>query len=88
MIACTAVEQRISLVRLGVADVFFAKAFDEALGRREREFEQTVFFQAGGLAVVLWRWDELVADSDLRRLRRVADPTGICGRSRTTRPSR
>lgn len=63
-------EQRISLVTLGVADVSRAKAFYEALGWRGRELERTVFFQAGGLAVVLWGWEELVADSG------VSDATG------------
>ena len=58
-------EQRISLVTLGVTNVSRAKAFYEALGWRGHEVEQTVFFQAGGLAVVLWGWAELVADSGL-----------------------
>lgn len=55
-------EQRISLITLGVADVPRAKGFYEALGWRGQEIEQTVFFQAGGLAVVLWGREKLVAD--------------------------
>jgi catechol 2,3-dioxygenase-like lactoylglutathione lyase family enzyme len=57
------VEQRISLVTLGVADLPRAKAFYEALGWRGQEVEETVFFQAGGLAVVLWGRAALAADS-------------------------
>jgi len=57
------VEQRISLVTLGVADVARARAFFEALGWRGQEVEETVFFQAGGQAVVLWSREKLAADS-------------------------
>lgn len=46
-------EQRISLVTLGVTDVGRAKAFYEGLGWRGQEVQETVFFQAGGLALVL-----------------------------------
>ncbi|NBE81640.1 VOC family protein [Micromonospora rubida] len=58
-------EQRISLVTLGVADLPRARAFYERLGWRGQEVEQTVFFQAGGLAVVLWARDELAADAGI-----------------------
>ena len=47
-------DARISLVTLGVADVERSRAFYEALGWRGQTVQQTVFFQAGGLAVVLW----------------------------------
>jgi uncharacterized protein len=56
-------EQRISLVTLGVADVGRAKAFYEALGWRGQELQETVFFQAGGLALVIWSREKLAADS-------------------------
>ena len=56
-------EQRISLVTLGVADLPRARAFYEGLGWRGQEVEETVFFQAGGLAVVLWGRDKLAADA-------------------------
>ncbi|GAB3354416.1 VOC family protein [Modestobacter lapidis] len=56
-------EQRVSLVTLGVFDVARARAFYEALGWRGQEVEQTVFFQAGGLAVVLWGRAALAADA-------------------------
>jgi catechol 2,3-dioxygenase-like lactoylglutathione lyase family enzyme len=56
-------EQRVSLITLGVTDLARAKAFYEQLGWRGQEVEQTVFFQAGGLAVVLWDRRELAADA-------------------------
>ncbi|PWR12089.1 glyoxalase [Micromonospora acroterricola] len=58
-------EQRISLVTLGVTDVARARAFYEQLGWRGQEVEETVFFQAGGLAVVLWGRDKLAADAGI-----------------------
>ncbi|MEV1155647.1 VOC family protein [Micromonospora chokoriensis] len=61
-------EQRISLVTLGVADVARAKAFYEHLGWRGQEVQETVFIQAGGLAVVLWGRDKLADDAG------IADP--------------
>jgi uncharacterized protein len=57
------VDQRISLVTLGVADLARARAFYEAMGWRGREAEETVFFQAGSLALILWGRDKLAADS-------------------------
>ena len=56
-------EQRVSIVTLGVADIARARAFYEALGWQGQEVEETVFFQAGGQAVVLWGRDKLAADS-------------------------
>jgi uncharacterized protein len=58
-------EQRISLVTLGVSDVARSRAFYEALGWRGQEVEETVFFQAGGLALVLWGRDKLARDCGL-----------------------
>ena len=58
-------EQRISLVTLGVADLPRARAFYEALGWRGQEVEETVFFQAGGLAMVLWGRAKLADDAGL-----------------------
>lgn len=55
-------EQRLSLVTLGVRDLHRAKAFYEGLGWQGQEVQQTVFFQAGGLAVVLWGRTDLAAD--------------------------
>ena len=56
-------EQRISIVTLGVGDLARARAFYEALGWRGQEVEETVFFQAGGQVLVLWARAKLAADS-------------------------
>jgi predicted lactoylglutathione lyase len=58
-------EQRISLITLGVADVGRARAFYEQLGWRGQEVEATAFFQAGGMALVLWGREELARDAGL-----------------------
>ena len=58
-------EQRISLVTLGVSDVARSRAFYEALGWRGQEVEETVFFQAGGLGLVLWGREKLARDCGL-----------------------
>ena len=58
-------EQRISLITLGVADLARARRFYERLGWRGQEVEGTVFFQAGGLAFVLWGRDKLAGDAGL-----------------------
>ncbi|WP_155368476.1 VOC family protein [Catellatospora vulcania] len=63
-------EQRISIVTLGVADLARARAFYERLGWHGQEIEQTVFFQTGGIAVVLWGRDKVAADAG------VQDPGG------------
>jgi predicted lactoylglutathione lyase len=57
-------EQRVSLVTLGVADVARAAAFYGRLGWRPAlALDAIVFFQVGGLAVALWGREELAADS-------------------------
>lgn len=57
-------EQRISLVTVGVADVDRSRHFYEALGwRGESPDGEVVFFQAGGMVVALWGRDLLAADS-------------------------
>lgn len=58
-------EQRISLVTLGVVDLRRSRAFYEQLGWRGQEVEDTVFFQAGGMALVLWGRDKLALDCGL-----------------------
>jgi predicted lactoylglutathione lyase len=58
-------EPRISLVTLGVADVARARAFYEALGWSGQQVQETVFVQAGSLALVLWGRAELAADSGI-----------------------
>jgi catechol 2,3-dioxygenase-like lactoylglutathione lyase family enzyme len=56
-------EQRLSIVTLGVSDIARARTFYEALGWSGQEVEQTVFFQAGGLAITLWGRDKLADDA-------------------------
>ena len=58
-------EQRLSLVTLGVEDLERALRFYEALGWRGQQVEGTVFFQAGGIALVLWGRDQLAEDSGI-----------------------
>ena len=58
-------DQRVSLVTLGVRDLAKARAFYEALGWRSgaAPADNVVFFQAGGLVVALWGRAELAEDS-------------------------
>jgi uncharacterized protein len=56
-------EQRVSLITLGVDDLAAARGFYEALGWRCVEVEETVFVQAGGSAVVLWGREKLATDA-------------------------
>ncbi len=58
-------QQRVSLITLGVDDLPRARAFYEALGWRGQEVQETVFFQAGGMAVVLWGREKLAEDCAL-----------------------
>jgi predicted lactoylglutathione lyase len=58
-------ESRVSLITLGVSDLARARAFYERMGWRGQETEETVFFQAGGMAVVLWSREKLAADSGI-----------------------
>ena len=61
-------EQRISIITLGVDDLARARAFYEQLGWRGQEVAQTVFFQAGGMAVVLWGRELLANDAGVEPL--------------------
>ena len=58
-------QQRVSLVTLGVDDLQRARRFYEALGWRAAasEADDVVFFQAGGMVLALWGRDALAADS-------------------------
>lgn len=58
-------EQRVSLITLGVSDVPRARAFYERLGWRGQEMQETVFYQVGGLGLVLWQQDKLAEDAGL-----------------------
>jgi catechol 2,3-dioxygenase-like lactoylglutathione lyase family enzyme len=59
------VEQRVSVITLGVADLGRARAFYEAFGWRTnaKPDDDVVFFQAGGLVLSLWDRGNLTADS-------------------------
>jgi catechol 2,3-dioxygenase-like lactoylglutathione lyase family enzyme len=58
-------EQRVSLITLGVRNLERSRAFYEALGWKTGAGpdDDVVFFQAGGMIVALWGRDELAADS-------------------------
>ncbi len=69
-------EQRISLVTLGVADLARSQDFYQRLGWRRAmaQSEGIVFFQAGGIGLALYPRDELAKDANLS-----ADSVGFCG---------
>src|SRR5687768_7966808 len=58
-------EQRISLITLGVSNLERSRAFYEKLGWRRamKQAEGVVFFQAGGIALSLWPLKELAKDA-------------------------
>jgi len=57
-------EQRVSLITLGVADLGRARRFYEALGwEGESPDEDVMFFQTGGMIFALWSREKLAADS-------------------------
>lgn len=60
-------EQRVSLITLGVADLARARAFYERLGwkRSVRKAEGVVFFQTGCMALALWSRAELAKDANV-----------------------
>jgi catechol 2,3-dioxygenase-like lactoylglutathione lyase family enzyme len=59
------VEQRLSLVTLGVSDLTRARAFYEALGwvTDAQPADDVVFFPSGGMIVGLWGREQLADDS-------------------------
>jgi catechol 2,3-dioxygenase-like lactoylglutathione lyase family enzyme len=60
------VDQRVSLITLGVPDLPAAVAFYEALGwsaDNDWQAQDVAFFQAGCMALALWHRAELAADS-------------------------
>jgi uncharacterized protein len=60
------VKQSLSLVTLGVTDYERAKAFYEALGwTTALDLQETAFFPANGVVVVLWGRDKLAEDMGL-----------------------
>jgi uncharacterized protein len=59
-------KQTVSLITLGVSDYARAKAFYAAIGwSPAMDVEETAFFQANGVVVVLWGRDKLAADMGL-----------------------
>ena len=58
-------DQRVSVITLGVQDLGRARRFYEALGWKTRADpgDDVVFFQAGGMVVALWGRDQLAADT-------------------------
>ncbi|MGE0210412.1 MAG: VOC family protein [Parvibaculaceae bacterium] len=57
-------EQRVSLVTLGVRDIEKSRSFYEALGwKRGNTHAEVAFFQAGGMVVALWDRKELAKDA-------------------------
>jgi predicted lactoylglutathione lyase len=58
-------DQRVSLVTLGVRDLARARAFYEGLGWHTNAApdDDVVFFQAGGIIVALWGRERLAEDS-------------------------
>jgi catechol 2,3-dioxygenase-like lactoylglutathione lyase family enzyme len=69
------VEQRLSVVTLGVADLARSRAFYEGMGwsTGAEPGDDVVFFQAGGMVVALWDRARLAEDSE------VEDPGGWGG---------
>jgi predicted lactoylglutathione lyase len=59
------VDQRVSLITLGVADLGRSRAFYEALGwtTGAAPDDDVVFFQAGGMILALWDRARLAEDS-------------------------
>ncbi len=58
-------EQRISMVTLGVTDLARSRSFYEQIGWRPSgdSTEDVAFFQVGGLVLGLWGREDLAADS-------------------------
>jgi catechol 2,3-dioxygenase-like lactoylglutathione lyase family enzyme len=61
-------DQRLSLVTLGVRDLARARAFYEALGWKTNAApdDDVVFFQAGGMVIALWSRASLAEDSGVQ----------------------
>jgi uncharacterized protein len=61
-------EQRVSVITLGVRDLKRSRAFYEALGWHTRAApgDDVVFFQAPGMIVALWDRAKLAADSGVK----------------------
>ena len=85
-------EQRLSLVTLGVADYARSKAFYESLGwTTAMDVEDSAFFQANSTILVLWSRAKLADDMGISGAGATpassATSTATRGRSRTIRAS-
>jgi predicted lactoylglutathione lyase len=60
-------EQRVSIITLGVSDLQRSQIFYERLGWQPSPAsnEAIVFFQTGGMALALYPWDELAKDANV-----------------------
>jgi predicted lactoylglutathione lyase len=59
-------KQSVSLITLGISDYERAKSFYATLGWSPAlEIEETVFYQADGVALVLWSREKLAADTGI-----------------------
>ena len=69
-------EQRVSLITLGVRDLDQSRAFYERLGWRRSALnaEEVVFFQVGGLVLSLFPREHLAKDAGLS-----PEGSGFCG---------
>lgn len=69
-------EQRISIVTLGVANLERSRQFYERLGwkRAVASNESIIFFQTGGMALALYPRDELAKDANV-----AVEGQGFCG---------
>ena len=57
-------DQRVSLITLGVRDIARARSFYEALGwSGQSPDDEVVFFQVGGMILALWDRENLAEDS-------------------------
>lgn len=78
-------EQRISLVTLGVRDLAASTAFFEGLGWRRsvRQAEGVAFFQCGCMAFALWPWTNLAEDAGVSPERSGAGGFALAYNART-----
>ena len=69
-------EQRVSLITLGVADLNRSREFYERLGWRRSmtKAEGIVFFQTGGMALALYPRNDLAKDAQI-----APEGSGFCG---------
>jgi hypothetical protein len=69
-------EQRVSIITLGVRDLNHSREFYERLGwqRSMADNEGIVFFQVGGMALAFYPRNELVKDANV-----LADGSGFAG---------